>query len=87
MARYVPRRVPEQINQGFSSPDASRCWGASIDYVRSVIFDNKSRSYEFLQPRAVPHLVQEHLDGRQHRRLLLWSLLQFETWCHVFLDR
>ena len=33
-----------------------------------------------------PALVDEHLEGRENRRLLIWSLLSFEHWCRTFLD-
>ena len=50
-----------------------------------VVLDDRARIYQFLDPRAVRELVQEHLDGRQNRRLLIWSLLSFESWCREFL--
>ena len=31
-------------------------------------------------------LVDDHLAGRDNRRLLLWSLLSFEQWCRTFLS-
>ena len=42
--------------------------------------------YEFLEPRTVRRLVDDHLEGRENRRLLLWSLLNFEHWCRTFLQ-
>jgi asparagine synthase (glutamine-hydrolysing) len=33
----------------------------------------------------VQPLIAEHLEGRENRRLLLWSLLGFEQWCRIFL--
>jgi asparagine synthase (glutamine-hydrolysing) len=41
--------------------------------------------YEFLNPATVRTLVDDHLEGRANRRLLLWSLLTFEHWCQTFL--
>ena len=29
---------------------------------------------------------EDHLDGRENRRLLIWSLLYLETWARIFLD-
>ena len=81
-----PRTYSAQVKQGFSGPDASWFRGESIDYVRSVIDDPSARIYEFLQPAAVRSLVTEHIEQRQNRRLLLWSLLNFEHWCRTFLD-
>ncbi|MFL6036820.1 MAG: asparagine synthase (glutamine-hydrolyzing) [Gaiellaceae bacterium] len=86
MSRYVSDSVADQVKQGFSGPDASWFRGESIRYVNDVIHDDNARMYEFLEPRTVRELVEEHSTGRQNRRLLLWSLLNFEHWCRTFLD-
>jgi asparagine synthase (glutamine-hydrolysing) len=86
MERYVPPQVTEQVKQGFSGPDAAWFRGDSLDYVRLVIHDPDARMYQFLNPGTVTRLVDEHLTGKENRRLLLWSLLNFESWCRTFLD-
>ena len=42
--------------------------------------------YEYLNPTVVRRLVDDHLEGRENRRLLLWSLLTIEHWCQTFLN-
>jgi asparagine synthase (glutamine-hydrolysing) len=86
MERHVPAHVTEQVKQGFSGPDAAWFRGDSVDYVRRVIHDPDARMYEFLDPKTVGRLVDDHLAGKENRRLLLWSLLNFEHWCGTFLD-
>jgi asparagine synthase (glutamine-hydrolysing) len=86
MERYVPAAVTEQVKQGFSGPDATWFRGESIDYVRRIIDNPDARIYEFFQPRTVQQLVEEHLTGAENRRLLLWSLINFEHWCETFLQ-
>jgi len=85
MERYVPALVAQREKQGFSAPDASWFRGESIDYVRRRLWSD-ARIYEFLNPDAVRDLVNEHLEGRENRRLLIWSLLSVEQWCETFLD-
>ncbi len=85
MSRYVPDEITNQVKQGFSGPDSSWFRGESIDYVRATLYGSDAAIYEFLDPAAVRRLVDEHLDGRENRRLLLWSLLCFEHWCRIFL--
>jgi asparagine synthase (glutamine-hydrolysing) len=85
LSRYVSDDVADQIKQGFSGPDASWFRGESIRYVNELIHDDGAHMYGFLEPTTVRRLVDEHIAGRQNRRLLLWSLLIFEHWCRTFL--
>ena len=85
MARYIPAEVIEAEKQGFSAPDASWFKGESIDYIRREILDSRARIYEYLDRDAVHSLVDEHLEGRQNRRLLIWSLLSVEWWLRKFM--
>lgn len=86
LGRYVPEEVSGGAKQGFSAPDASWFRGESIDYVRRVLYDRKARIYDVLDREAVLELVEEHLDGRQNRRLLVWSLLYLETFLREFFE-
>lgn len=85
MSRYVPEMISEQVKQGFSGPDSSWFRGDSIEYIRRELLTSDAAIYEFLDPAGVRPLVEEHLEGRENRRLLLWSLLSFEQWCRIFL--
>lgn len=85
MQRYVPDEITNQIKQGFSGPDSSWFRGDSIDYIRDHLLSSDAAIYQYLNPTGVGRLVEDHLEGRQNRRLLLWSLLSFEHWCRTFL--
>lgn len=85
MARHIPAEVAVAEKQGFSAPDASWFKGESIDFVRRTLLDAQARIYEYMDRVAVVGLVQDHLDGRQNRRLLIWSLLNFEWWLKTYL--
>lgn len=85
MQRYVPEQITSAAKQGFSAPDASWFKGDSIDYVRKLLFNNRARIYEVLDGKAVQALVTEHLEGKTNRRLLIWSLLNFEWWLTKYL--
>ena len=85
MSKYIPETVTGGAKQGFSAPDASWFKGESLDYVRSQLYDRRARIYDYMDPAVVRELVDEHLTGKQNRRLLIWSLLNFEQWCNQFL--
>jgi asparagine synthase (glutamine-hydrolysing) len=80
MARHLPDVVVNGEKKGFSAPDASWFKGESIEYVHRVLFDTDARIYQYLDRKAVLAMVNEHLDGRQNRRLFIWSLLNVECW-------
>jgi asparagine synthase (glutamine-hydrolysing) len=86
LERYVPPVVTEGVKQGFSAPDATWFRGESIDYVRRILFNRRARIYDFLDCSSIRALVNEHLEGKHNRRLLIWSLLNFEEWCKSYLD-
>jgi asparagine synthase (glutamine-hydrolysing) len=86
MERYVPSSVATGEKRGFSAPDASWFRGDSIDYVRSTLMGNKAAIFQFFDPQVVHALVSEHLEGKENRRLLVWSLLSLEHWCSAFMS-
>jgi len=86
LSRYVPENVFTRPKQGFSAPDASWFKGESINFVRRRLYDGNPRIYEFLDKKAVHKLVDEHLNGKENRRLLIWSLLSLEEFCDSFLN-
>lgn len=85
MARHIPAEVAEREKQGFSAPDASWFKGESIDYVRRRLLNDRARIFDYLDPKVVGSLIDDHLEGRQNRRLLIWSLLNLEQFCEAYL--
>lgn len=86
LSRYVPKRYSDGIKQGFSAPDASWFKGQSARYIKELLFDRKARIYEYIQPKMAQQLMNEHFSGQQNRRLLIWSLLNFEWWLRIFTE-
>ncbi len=80
MARHIPADVTRAEKQGFSSPDSSWFKGESIDFVRRKLMSGNGRIYQVLDQRAVTSLIEQHLNGENNRRLLIWSLLNVEAW-------
>lgn len=81
MGAFVPQKILEGQKQGFSAPDASWFRGESIDFVRKKLLIGDSPIYEYLDKKTAHLLINEHLEGKQNRRLLVWSLLNFDEWC------
>ena len=75
MARYTTTKVSERDKQGFSSPDASWFRGESIDYVKKCLNSKNSAIYSVLDFNEVQLKLNEHFNGLENRRLLIWSML------------
>lgn len=85
MGKYIPESIIGLDKQGFSAPDASWFKGESIEYVKQQLLNRDARIYSFLDRHEVIKMVEEHLQGKINRRLLIWSLLNVEQWCERFL--
>lgn len=85
MSRHIPEDITTAAKQGFSSPDASWFKGESIDFVRRTLLEKDAAIYQFMARGPVEELVMEHLDGKENRRLLIWSLLNVEAWHQDFM--
>jgi asparagine synthase (glutamine-hydrolysing) len=85
MERHIPPVITSGVKQGFSGPDSSWFRGESIGYVKRKLYDPKAKINAYLDPDLMRNMVDEHLEGRENRRLLIWSLLSLEKWCEGFL--
>ena len=83
MSRYIPQDITQAEKQGFSAPDASWFKGESIEFVKNRLMNGKSGIYEYFDQQAVQALINEHLSGKNNRRLLIWSLLSFDEYLKV----
>ena len=84
MSGYIPESILKAAKQGFSSPDASWFKGQSMDFVCNSLLSKNAKLYELLDRSSVEKLIKEHLSGSVNRRLLIWSLLNVESFLHEF---
>ena len=83
MSNYIPDDIVKAEKQGFSAPDKSWFKGESIDFVKAKLLNKKAKIYKYLDKAVVKKLINDHLDGKQNRRLFIWSLLNFEEWIRI----
>ena len=75
MRKYIPGSIIDGEKKGFSAPDSSWFRGDSIEFVKEKLKNKKSPIFDLLDFHEISNLVDEHLNGDENRRLLLWSLL------------
>ena len=80
MRQYIPDDIANAEKQGFSGPDGSWFKGESIEFVKHKLMNGNAKIYDLLDRDAVQGLIGEHLSGKKNQRLLVWSLLNIETY-------
>jgi asparagine synthase (glutamine-hydrolysing) len=86
MSSLLPEEALKRRKQGFSAPDESWYRGEAFGYVSEILLNRRAAYRDFLNPRFVARILDEHATGKRNYRLLLWSFLCFEWWCRIFLD-
>ena len=86
MMDFLPSKIINRKKQGFSAPDESWYRGENAEYIKTLLLNKKTASSEFINPLYVERIIHEHIDKRINHRLLLWSLMNFEWWCRIFLN-
>lgn len=86
MSSFMPEYILNRKKQGFSAPDESWYRGENADYVKSLLLGKKNVSAEFINPDYVKRIVNEHINDKINHRLLIWSFMNFEWWCRIFLN-
>jgi asparagine synthase (glutamine-hydrolysing) len=86
MMDFIPESIINRKKQGFSAPDESWYRGENADYVKELLLNKKTVSSEFINSKFVEKIITEHIDQRINHRLLIWSLMNFEWWCRLFLN-
>lgn len=86
MGKFLPEEYTQQKKQGFSPPDENWYRGPSMDYIKEILLDEKALSRPWFNRQFTERCLQEHFDGAQNHRLLIWSLLSVEWLQRHFID-
>ena len=82
--QILPPIVTRAAKQGFTAPDESWFRGRAEKYIRRTLLGPDAKLNAYLNPEAVRRILDAHQSGRQNKRLVIWSLLSFETWLEEF---
>ncbi len=86
MADLLPDKIINRKKQGFSAPDESWYRGENARYIKELLLNKNAAYPEFIDPDYVKKIIDEHINQHINHRLLLWSLMNFEWWCKIFLN-
>jgi asparagine synthase (glutamine-hydrolysing) len=86
MMDLIPEKILNRKKQGFSAPDESWYRGENAQYVKDILLSKKTSSSCFINHQYIEKIVNEHIGKKINHRLLIWSFLNFELWCKLFLE-
>lgn len=86
MMGFIPESIINRKKQGFSAPDESWYRGENASYIKELLLNKKAVSSEFINQEFIQTTIREHIDQKVNHRLLIWSLINFEWWCRLFLN-
>ena len=85
MQDYIPEQILNRKKQGFSAPDENWYRGENADYIKEILLHSDTMCTEYINEDYIKKIVYEHLNEEKNHRLLIWSFLNFEWWCRIFL--
>ncbi|HAH50378.1 MAG TPA: asparagine synthase (glutamine-hydrolyzing) [Balneola sp.] len=87
MTNLIPEKIINRKKQGFSAPEESWYRGENAEYVKEILLNGNTVSSDYINRDYISKVVDEHINKNQNHRLLIWSLLNFEWWCRIFLNK
>jgi asparagine synthase (glutamine-hydrolysing) len=79
--RYLPPRILARKKRGFAVNVVDEWFNSSVEgKLPEMLMDKGSLMYQFLQPEAVRHLLDDHRSKRADNHKLLFSLAMVEQW-------
>ena len=86
MADFIPEKIIDRKKQGFSAPDESWYRGENAEYVKELLLSNDTVSTKYIKKDYINKIVDEHINKGINHRLLIWSFMNFEWWCKIFIN-
>jgi asparagine synthase (glutamine-hydrolysing) len=87
MQDFIPESIINRKKQGFSAPDESWYRGENADYVKELLLSEDTVSTKYISKTYIHKIVNEHINDHINHRLLIWSFMNFEWWCRIFLKK
>jgi asparagine synthase (glutamine-hydrolysing) len=86
MRGLLPEATLHRRKQGFTPPDQS-WYKESVNQIRDLILSPSAVERGYFQPSYIKKILDDHLNDRRNHRFLIWSLMSFEWWNRLFVDR
>ena len=86
MRGLLPEETLHRRKQGFTPPDQT-WYKENMNYIRGLILSSPAIDRGYFQPSYLQKILDDHVNDRRNNRFLIWSLMSFEWWNRLFVDR
>ncbi len=83
----LPTEILNKRKHAFLVPTAEWFQNGMKEFVREILFPETTMNRGYFNPDYVKWLVNEHFAGRRNFNQKIWSLLCFELWYRLFIDK
>ena len=83
---FVTGNITSRKKQGFSAPLAEWIRKEGREYIENFLLSDKTLNRGILNPEFIKKKIENHINGKENNRLIIWSFLCFEYWCRIWLD-
>lgn len=81
---WVPKEIYHKPKMGFGPPDASWYRTGLRHWIESQLDEKTIIKAGVFQPKFVQSILSNHFSGIANNTYLIWSLLNFQSWCKNF---
>jgi asparagine synthase (glutamine-hydrolysing) len=86
-AKHVPHSVIYRRKMGFAMPMTHWWRGPLAKVLKMLMQDSRIVAYGWIRAEPVMRALEEHIAGRAEHDTRLWSILCFELWARIVLER
>ncbi len=87
MKNVLPKQIINRPKKGFPVPTETWLRGDLKDFVHDTLLAKNAACRGYMDSRVIERVVNEHETGTENRRQEIWTLLVFEIWHRLFIDR
>lgn len=83
----LPKEVISHRKQGFVGPMTSWLKNDLKSLVHETLSEGNLRKHDLLNRGTVKTILDEHFSGKQIHDTLIWSMVIFQSWYNIYIDR
>lgn len=83
----IPKEVINHRKQGFVGPMTQWLKNELKPYVYETLSESNLRKHNLLNHMTVQKILDEHFSGREIHDTLIWSMVIFQRWYDIYMDK